>query len=382
VLEGHVGDHVVVHFTNHLDEPTTVHWHGVRVPADMDGTMVAQQPVPPGGSFDYEFDLLDAGTFWYHPHVNEAFQMERGLKGPIVVHEDSEPSADVGGVVFLDDLLVGDDGAIPPPGGASEEMMGREGNIRLVNGRSEPALPIRTGQTQRWRVINAAAARFYRLALPGYSFVQVGTDGGLLEKPVVTEELFLVPGQRADVLVVGAGTSAALMTMPYDRGHGGGTTDPEHVLDVTDTGAEPLTPTPIPTALRSIEHLPTDGVTPRTIRLSEAETPTGPVFQINGKSFPDVPLIQTKIGALEIWDVFDDSPMDHPFHLHGFFFQVVSRDGVPESFAAWRDTVDIKAHQTNRIAFRPELHPGTWMYHCHILEHVERGMMGELEVMP
>lgn len=384
-LEGKVGDKVIVHFTNSLDQATSIHWHGVRVPANMDGTMAAQDPVPPGGTFDYEFELLDAGTFWYHPHTNEAQQMERGMKGAIVVHGDGEPAADAEGVVLLDDVLIGDDGTIPGPGDASEQMMGREGNVRLVNGRSEPTLPIRSGARQRWRIVNAASARFFRLSLGGHSFTQIGTDGGLLAEPRVLDELMLVPGERADVLIDGTdapGVVASLRTMPYDRGHGGGTTDPEHVLDLVTTADAALAPHAAVGTLRSLAPIDTTGVTPRMIKLSEAEMPSGPVFFINDKSWPDVPSIQAQLGTTQVWDVFDDSPMDHPFHLHGYFFQVVSRDGVPEPVVAWKDSLQIKAHHTVRIAFRPDAHPGTWMYHCHILEHIDHGMMGELEVVP
>jgi plastocyanin len=264
-------------------------------------------------------------------------------------------------------------------------MMGREGNVRLVNGRSEPTLPIRAGARQRWRIVNAASARFFRLSLGGHSFTQIGTDGGLLAEPRVLDELMLVPGERADVLIDGTdapGVVTSLRTMPYDRGHGGGTTDPEHVLDLATTAEPALAPRAAVGALRTLAAIDTTGVTPRMIKLSEAEMPSGPVFMINDKSYPDVPKVEAKLGTTVVWDVFDDSPMDHPFHLHGYFFQVVSRDGVPEPFVAWKDSLQIKAHHTVRIAFRPDAHPGTWMYHCHILEHIDHGMMGELEVVP
>lgn len=385
LLEGHVGDTVIVHFTNSLPEPTTIHWHGVRVPADMDGTHFVHQPVPPGGTFEYRFELLDAGTFWYHPHINTAFQVEQGLYGPIVVRGEHEPAADREGVLLLDDLKLAQDGSIAPPGGVIDEIPGREGPVLLVNGRSGVTLPIRAGARQRWRVINAANARYFLLALEGHSFTLVGSDGGPIEQPRAISELLLVPGERADLLIdaTGApGTVAALRSLPYVRGHGGGSRTPLDVLRVQYDGEPALALLPPPGASSPIAPIGTDGTTPRTLTFSEQFDGTHARFLINGSAYPDVPPIRTRLGATEVWDLVNTSTADHPFHLHGFFFQVISRGGVPEREIAWHDTVNLPAHQTVRIAFRPELHPGMWMYHCHILEHAENGMMGDLEVMP
>ena len=386
-IEARAGDTVVVHFTNRLDQPTTIHWHGMRVPAAMDGSPHSQPPVAPGASFEYRFTVPDAGTFWYHPHVAESVQMERGLYGAIVVRGDREPRADVEGVLVLDDLLLGADGQIAPTGDLVEQHNGREGTVPLVNGRAGVELPIRAGQRQRWRLVNAGSARFYRLALPGHRFTVVGTDGGPVETPRASDELLLVPGDRLDVLVDGTGapgSTPVLQVLPYARGHGAGLTEAVDLLRLRYSSDPALPALDPPAAGARIEPLATDGVTPRTVTFDEHidRDAERVVFTINDRSYPDVPDIVTRVGATEVWDLVNASEMEHPFHLHGFFFQVVSRNGLPEGQRSWEDTIQLRGEERVRIAFRPDARPGHWMYHCHILEHVEHGMMATLRVEP
>lgn len=387
LIEARVGDTLVVHFTNRLDEPTTIHWHGLRVPANMDGAPHSQPPIAPGETFEYRFTVPDAGTFWYHPHVHEGVQMERGLYGAIVVRGANEPRADVEGVLVLDDLLLGADGQIAPTGDLVEQHNGREGELSLVNGHGAAELPIRAGQRQRWRIVNAGSARFYRLSLPGHRFTVVGTDGGLVPTPRTVDELFLVPGDRLDVLIDGTGGPgevATLRNLPYDRGHGAGLTEAIDVLRVRYTTDATVTVLGPPPMGPRIERIDTSTATPREVRFSERidRDAERVVFMINGRSFPDVPDLMTRVGATEVWDLVNESEMEHPFHLHGFFFQVVSRDGVAEAEATWEDMIQLRGHERVRIAFRVDDRPGHWMYHCHILEHVDNGMMAALHVMP
>jgi FtsP/CotA-like multicopper oxidase with cupredoxin domain len=387
LIEARVGDTLVVHFTNRLDEPTTIHWHGVRVPANMDGGPHSQPPIAAGATFEYRFSLLDAGTFWYHPHVHEGVQMERGLYGAIVVRGDAESRVDAEGVLVLDDVLLGADGQIAPSGDLLEQHNGREGGVSLVNGRAGVELPFRAGQRQLWRVVNAGSARFYRLALPGHRFTVVGTDGGRVPTPRGGDELFLVPGDRLDVLVDGIGSpgsSVALRNLPYGRGHGAGLTEAVDVLRVRYLPDTPLPMLAPPGGGPAIAPFAIHGVTPRTVTFNEMidRDRERVVFMINGRSFPDVPDVVTRVGATEVWDLVNESEMEHPFHLHGFFFQVLSRNGTPERDLSWEDTIQLRGHERVRIAFRPDNRPGDWMYHCHILEHVDNGMMATLRVMP
>jgi FtsP/CotA-like multicopper oxidase with cupredoxin domain len=388
LLEAGVGDTVIVHFTNHLTEATSVHWHGVRVPNAMDGAPMVQTPVPGGGSFDYRFVVPDAGTFWYHPHVHETEQMEYGLYGPIVVHGDGEPVVDHEGVIMLDDLKLGADGQIAPVDvDVLEQHSGREGPIQLVNGRTSVTVTIRAGERQRWRVVNAGSARFYRLGLEGHRFTLLGTDGGPLAAPLDLDEVLMVPGDRLDLVITGSaapGTAASLMNLPYSRGHGDGVVTPTPVLQLAYTSDAAVDLLPLPTVLGdAIAPIPTGGTPPRTITLDETIDPvTGAsTFTIDGASYPNVPPIDTHVGATEVWDLVNNSAMDHPFHLHGFFFQVVSQDAAPPMYSSWEDTFNLRGHATTRIAFRPDARPGMWMYHCHILEHAAYGMMADVNVM-
>src|SRR3954451_14602184 len=162
----------------------TIHWHGRRIPAAMDGTASVQAAVEPGASFDYEFTVPDAGTFWYHTHVNETEQLERGLYGPLVVRGAGEPALDADRVLMLDDLKLDADGHLSPFGEDHELHEGREGDVRLVNGAQEPELELAAGQVERWRIVNAANTRFMRLSIGGRPFSIIASDGGLLEAPV------------------------------------------------------------------------------------------------------------------------------------------------------------------------------------------------------
>lgn len=385
-IEGRVGDTLVVNFTNHLREPTTIHWHGLRVPAAMDGSEAVQTAVPPGGRFRYQFQLTDAGTFWYHPHTDEPVQMERGLYGAIVVRGNSEPTVDHEQTLVLDDVRLDTTGQIAPPGGLLEQHSGREGNTRLVNGRSDLTLRMRAGELQRWHVINAASARYFRLALPGHSFVVLGTDGGFLPQSYRTAEVLLTPGDRVDLLVEATGapsSTVALQTLPYDRGHGAGTTEIEDVLRVQYTAEPPLPRRTLPQIVNPIARIDTQNAVHRTITLDEVDDVAHQrmVFRINGEAHPNVTPVIARIGETQVWEIVNASGMDHPFHLHGFFFQVLDRNGEPESRVSWEDTVNIPGNARVRIAFRPEGRPGMWMFHCHILEHVANGMMGHLQVI-
>jgi FtsP/CotA-like multicopper oxidase with cupredoxin domain len=389
LLEANVGNEIVVRFTNNLPEPTTIHWHGMRVPAAMDGTAAVQQPVPPGGTFEYRFRALDAGTFWYHPHVRTDVQVQMGLYGAIVIRDPDEPAmpAITERVLLLSDALIDPDtGELDPRRDMRTRMMGLEGNLVLVNGRrSNVVLPARAGRYERWRIVNGSSARYYDLAIEGGELVQVGTDGGLLEAPRSRSRLLLTPGERADVLVGGAGTApggqSLLRAAPYERAHGAGSSEAVSVLrlayDETPAEAVPA----LPAFLREISP-PSPGATVRTLRLGERMTGESVVFLINGQAYPDVTPIITRVGEVETWEIIDETGMDHPFHLHGFSFQVLSRGGVTEPERAWKDTVNVRADETLRIAVAFDDRPGHWMYHCHILEHEEGGMMGHLDLRP
>src|SRR5580765_1596526 len=201
LIEAEVGDTVQVRLTNELSQPTTIHWHGLRVPADMDGTEAVQPPVEPGGAFEYRFVVPDAGTFWYHSHVNETEQLERGLYGALIVRGPDEPTLDRERVLLLDDLKLDPNGDLAPFGDEHEHHAGREGEVRLVNGRQEPELEIAAGQIERWRIVNASNTRYVRLSIGRRPFSILGTDGGLISAPHEATEVLVTPGDRFDLAV-------------------------------------------------------------------------------------------------------------------------------------------------------------------------------------
>ena len=388
-LDVREGDHVIVHFKNDLPEPTTVHWHGIHLPFESDGSPF--HPIKPGETHDYEFTVRPgtAGTYWYHPHPDHrtGFAIGKGLFGAIVVHAADDPLPAMGEkLLILSDNRFLHDGSIDFPDPAShhggiDEENGREGPVLFVNGHVMPTITIRSGEVQRWRVVNASAGRLYRLALPGHTFLQVGSDGGLFEKPVELKDILLTTGERVELLVRGTdapGTKSVLQNLPYDR-YAPQTRPADwqttRELLTLQTTSEPVaTPVAIPAVLRKIIPLDTTKSTAvRTVVFGQG--------MINGKLMDMARVdVSTKVGATEIWEIENIVGMDHPFHLHGFQFQVLDRDGVPEPYRAWKDMLNIPKHSAARIIVRYDDYPGKWMFHCHILDHEDHGMMGVLEV--
>lgn len=380
-IVAHVGDTLVAHLVNNLPEPTVIHWHGLRLPAAMDGTEAVQRLVQPGESFEYRFELPDAGTFWYHSHANETVQIERGLYGAIVVLGANEPAFDADRLLVLDDVKLDRHDLIAKTA-LFDRHSGREGKVLLINGRSEPEYQIAAGQVERWRLVNACSARYVRLSLGGRPFRIIGGDGGLRDEAVTVTETLLTPGDRVE-LAVGPfedeGAEIAIESLPYRR-----TSMKRPRLDHWATlrvGPRAPSVASIPTALATIEPLlPAGPIEPmRTVRLGARMTFHGHDWLINNETHHhDAPV---KVGELQVWEIVNETGMDHPFHLHGFFFQVVAINGASVVPTAWEDTVNIVAKERVTIAFRPDDRPGKWMYHCHILEHHAAGMMGHFEVV-
>ncbi len=399
LLELTRGDRLVVHFTNHLPGPTTIHWHGVRVPAAMDGMPGHSQPeIPSGGSFDYDFIVPDAGLFWYHPHIDTSEGVASGLYGAIYVKpqpSDPEPMPGALGddlVLVLSDMGIADDGSLQDSfsGGDLGALFGREGNTVLTNGRPHPSLNVKSGRRQRWHIVNAARSRYFNLVLPGHRFTVIGTDGGLLSAPVEQDRLLILPGGRADVLVTPKGEPNGGVTLtwePIDRGFG--TSElrpPEDVLRIFFEDRPKGVPDEIAPKLPHIgpviEPLDTTNATPVHLDLTQAKDAQGHlVLGINGIAYADSTPIQASVGETQVWTITNTMEWAHPFHLHGFFFQTLDDDGNPESPLAWRDTVDIPVHGRRKFVVRYDNRPGMWMFHCHILDHEEKGMMGMLEVL-
>ena len=327
VLEAKQGVPLEIEFTNRLPEPTVIHWHGLRIPAVMDGTEDVQRPVQPGESFTYRFTPPDDGTFWYHPHANETEQLEKGLYGALIVRAPDDLALDGEQILVFDDLRVDTSGQIAKFGGLMDRHNGREGNVRLINGTSEPELAIAAGQIERWRIVNASSARYVRLSLGGLPFQIIGTDGGLIEAPVAAEEVLLPPGDRVE-LAVGPfekeGDVLGIDDLPFNRGTGKKGVERFGTIRIAKRLASTAR---IPPRLREIAPLVsgTASVT-RTVTLGfKMSLRRGFDFVIDGeRHHHDEPV---NVGELQVWDVVNTTQIDHPFHLHGFFFQVLEIDG-------------------------------------------------------
>jgi FtsP/CotA-like multicopper oxidase with cupredoxin domain len=389
LIRAHAGDRLVVHFSNHLPEPTTIHWHGIRVPIQMDGVPdVSQPPVPTGGTFTYDFVVPDAGLYWYHPHVMSAAQVGFGLYGALLVEDPHDPVAvpDQTVLVLSDIALDGKGGfESPDSGGTTGMAFGREGNHLLVNGRERPRLDVRAGAPQRWRVVNAAKSRFFQIELEGQPFTRIGGDGGLLEYPVQLEALVLAPGERADVIVApkGApGSEIIVRAYPFNRGFGSVEyRTVEDLMTVSIANAAPYAGAPPPAAKRTIEPTSTDGATNVAIEFTIGQRENGAFeYGINGVPFAKNHPVTARPGETQVWTITNKTKWSHPFHLHGFFFQVLDDKGHPVHPVEWKDTVNVPFDQTVRLVVHYDDRPGSWMFHCHVLDHADGGLMGMVDL--
>jgi FtsP/CotA-like multicopper oxidase with cupredoxin domain len=384
MLKAKIGDRVIVNFKNSLPQATTIHWHGLRVPNDMDGAPGVTHPaIESGASFRYEFTLTDAGTYWYHPHLDSSAQVGRGLYGAFVVEDPADPKAfgdDL--VMLLSDMSLDERGQLLPAdnGGDFGDLFGREGSVLLVNGKVRPTLKVRNGKQQRWRIINATRARYYNIRLRNHRFMRLGGDNGLAARSADVYNLIITPGERADAVFTPAnapGSRNVLRWVPTERGYGStfsrSSEDMLHIETVVDA---PVTPEPIPTELRAIEPLDLANATERTLELTIAITRSNVEMGVNGVPYWKTKPLEASLGDTEVWRIVNNTDFSHPFHLHGYFFQVQDPSGVLE----WKDTVNVPTKSEVTLAVRFDDRPGAWMYHCHILDHAEAGMMGTLIV--
>jgi bilirubin oxidase len=398
MIEVTEGDRVRIAFQNAIpDQPSTIHWHGIPVPADQDGNPM--DAVASGAGRTYEFALPEgsAASYWYHPHPHglSAGQVYRGLAGAFLVKPkvDPIPAAYGDTVLFLTDLRLAPDGSLPEQSMA-DLMNGRVGDHVLVNGQKRPLLTVQPGTRRRFRLFNATNARFLRLTFGAAPMAIIGSDGGLLAAPVQgATEILLAPAERAEVVVAfeKAG-SFALKTLPYDRGWmGPGRPDDGDLtlMSIEAQGAALTGMPPLPEALRPVPELAKPAARRRFV-YGESMAMGGRggmamAFTINGKTF-DMTRVDArmKAGQIELWEIQNPTDMDHPFHIHGTQFQIVeverqNRISKP-AYRAWKDTTNVRRGETVRIAVRQQL-PGLRMYHCHILEHEDQGMMGIVNVL-
>ncbi|WP_072620092.1 multicopper oxidase family protein [Spirulina major] len=410
-LEVQPGDRVQLTFTNRLPAPTNLHFHGLHIPPTGAADNVFRH-IEPGDTFTYEFEIPadhPATLAYYHPHLHGhvAQQIFAGLGGLIVVRGDlDEVLRDSGAdlpeeFLFLKDFdpagVENADRFAQPRHGV--QMIGREGAIDTVNGDVQPNIAIAPQGWLRLRIVNAATSKFYNLRLEDHPFTLIATDGGSLAQPQPLDRLLLAPGERADVLIQGDRdrSTYALINEPYQRTAGGmgmgmmgrgmmgrrsqssQTATTLATLTYTDTSPTPFT---LPASLIPVDPLPQPSQT-REFRLHHGMNPGhGMAFLINGQAFQgDTVHTTVTVGTTEDWLIQNIDIMDHPFHIHTNRFQVIERNGQPLNPPAWKDTVLVAAGETVRIRIPFRTYKGRTVYHCHILDHEELGMMGVIEMV-
>jgi FtsP/CotA-like multicopper oxidase with cupredoxin domain len=390
LIRARVGNRVIVHFTNALPQATTVHWHGVRVPIEMDGVPDISQPeMKSGDTFTYDFVVRDAGLYWYHPHVMSAAQVGFGLYGPLLV-DDPADGVNVADqlTLVLSDIGFDAKGVLDSPdsGGPAGMVFGREGAYVLANGKVMPTLRARSGALQRWRIVNTAKSRFFLLDLEGQPFTVIGSDGGIQERPQTVETLLITPGERADVIVAPTGPkngTLVLRALLYNRGYGSVEyRNTEDVLTIAFTDQPTLATPTMPAAHRTFAVPDIAGATrvDVVLTLPPAGAEGKSEFQVNGAPFWKAKPFLASLGERQIWVVSNESKFAHPFHLHGFFFLPLDETLQPIRPMAWKDTLNVPMSGTVRFLVVFDERPGLWMFHCHILDHADGGLMGHVQV--
>ncbi|MCB9797321.1 MAG: multicopper oxidase family protein [Alphaproteobacteria bacterium] len=371
-LRAQVGDTFELTLTNNLDSATTIHWHGLDVPFAMDGVTWMTEPIQPGESFTYAFTLSHAGTFWYHPHFDTDRQVDNGLYGVFIVEDPAEPAVDRELVMVFDDWTLPD--AEAPPHGTGNDEHGVDGSEGLwaVNGLVRPTVTLHGGERVRVRMLNAANSAVVDLRWP--EMRQLAADQGLLPALSEPERVVLAPGDRAEFEWLPGREGFEILDHPYHHSGGEAAGDPEPRLEVQVLPGEAAAPAAWPWPGGAVSEDPS--YTDLTYVFSgELEGP----WLINGEAMPDVTVYSIPRDREAILEVRNLSASEHPFHLHGMRFEVLSLNGVPPSQPRIEDTVNLGIRDALRVRVLPQ-EVGFWMLHCHILEHADRGMMTVLEV--
>jgi len=404
VLRMHRGERITLDFENALARPTTVHWHGLRVPNNMDGVPeLTQAPVAPGGRFEYSFELRNTGTYWYHPHFQSAEQVDRGLHGVIIVEDDVPPPVDRDLLWVLDDWRLDGKGQISDDFGNLHDAshQGRFGNTASINGRVPEDLAVRSGERIRLRLVNVANAWIFGLDFLAHSPTVIAYDGHAVAPHSPPGGLVTVgPSQRVDLILDLSGAPGErfeVLDRYYPRRQ-------YKLLDLVysqkglrgkppaDKIALPAPDLPVPDLATAERHEITfsggamGGM--QSARYGGKETGIralarmGKVWAINGTvaNKHDQPaVLALRRGRTYVIDFVNDTAFTHPIHLHGQPMQLLEVNGKVPARITWRDTLLLDARSRASVAVVAD-NPGRWMLHCHIPEHQEAGMMAVVDV--
>ena len=399
------GSRINIVVENALDQDTTVHWHGLRIPHAMDGVPdLTQPPIGPGERFEYSFELPDAGTFWYHPHVRGSEQQGRGLYGAFIVEEPEPPTVDREVVWIIDDWRLTEDGAIMENFHHPMDLShaGRLGNVATLNGKDSQSFSARAGERIRLRLINVANARIFALRFKGHRPYVIALDGHPTTPHEPTDGLVILPpGARVDLIVDMEGVPGsrhAVNDVFYPQQN-------FRFLEIRYSDERPLRGSPLNASM----FLPANPLAEPD--LAEAATheiilaggamggmqgaildgksltirdlaQRGKVWAINGivaHKTDMAPLLTFQEGRTQILRIRNDTAFPHPMHLHGHAFRLLARNGEPHPHRPFLDTVLLGPDDTAEVGFVAD-NPGDWLFHCHILEHMEAGMSAVFRV--
>ena len=378
---------------NNLPETTTLHWHGLHLPAQWDGG--PRQPIAAGTSWNPDFTIKQqAATLWYHPHAmgKTGEQVYHGLAGLFLIEDEISDKLDIPKNYGVDDIpvVIQDrrffaDGQFAYVQTMHEVMNGVVGNYMLVNGAMSPTLQLRH-QRVRLRLLNGSNSSIYKISFGGQPFQVIASDGGFLERPVEMTSILLSAGERAEVVLDLSSRKGKSLSMLVDQR--GGDRFEAMKIDVANTLKASSS---VPTFLRKADPIP-ESESDNTRRFVMSTMGMGMMgggrLTINGKKMDINRIDETvKLGTTEIWEITNKSTMmmsmPHSMHLHDVQFQILDRDGrrPPAHETGRKDTVLIQPGETVRIITRFRDYKGVYMYHCHLLEHEDDGMMGQFEVV-
>ena len=408
VLRVKQGERLRVPVINNLPDPTTVHWHGLRIENAMDGVpFLTQPPIRPDETFTYDFPAKDAGTFWYHPHVNSAEQVGRGLSGALIVEEADPLEVDRDLVWIVDDWRIDEDGSLTPFGSFHDlSHGGRTGNVATINGKAGEPLMVRSGERIRLRLINAANARVFGLRFGGTETWRIAVDGHPVPPTKTGGGLVVVPpGGRVDLILDMTGKPGERFEIVESYYQRYSFTLAEIVYSDESPLRKDMLPVPKPLAANPValpdlanserHEMIFEGGAMGGLRQAEFRGETfglrdlaamGLLWAVNGRMIPPMteddlgePMVSMKQGKSYIMTWTNRTAFDHPIHLHGHSFHLLSRNGGKLETPLVMDTVLIQPDQSVDVAFVAD-NPGDWALHCHVLEHAEAGMMGYVKV--
>ncbi len=378
------GDVLKLQVDNGLEQDITVHWHGLRVPNAMDGVPnITQAPIKKDESFNYEFPLQDAGTYWYHTHSNSPEQLGRGLAGALIIEEADSPKVDADVALLIQDWRLDNDAQIVGGFNSTHDMAhsGRLGNVVTVNGEIQPTLDFASNARVRLRFINASSARVYAFDLPKWSAWTVALDGQAVP-PTPYEPIPLGPGMRLDVIVdmpEKAGTIGDVNDNGYDSYTLLKLNTKGDALEMHSEAPERIADNPIamPDLFDAERHeISIEGGAMSSSRIANS------IWGLNGKGYQPnevEPLLELKQNKSYILSIKNNTAFVHPMHLHGHTFLITSLNKASLGQPRFSDTLFLEPREEAEIAFVAD-NPGDWMFHCHVLGHQASGMMAVFRV--